>query len=211
MKHEQSFGAFTLIELLVVMGIIGGVMVLGVWGMISLQRTVELQQAITDVNAILKETRSKAENNVFPAEFTNASGTGIDTNDLYAYRIKFNNSDLTHNYISRQLCQRDTQDIENPDDDTWDCTIYTEADLKAKDIFTDIKYEQVGTEVFCSSILFVNLTGEVLLDTGTDAESMIKVDNIDECQVMIKHDKSDKGVILRVNNIDNEYSIDSLK
>lgn len=186
--------AFTLVELLVVMGIIGSVMVLGIWGMLSLQRTVELQQASSDINAILKETRSKAENNVFPASFTVTDNVSYD--DVYAYSVRFGQDAEGLSYVGRDLC------IWN--DPNWDCT-EIDGSLNPENIFTDIKYVSSGEDDLCAAIMFVNLTGDMLIDNGSGGYITDGT-----CDIFIKHMKSDKGVTLRVDGVTNKYTIESL-
>src|SRR3972149_11416470 len=62
--------AFTLVELLVVMAIIGAMLAMGIYAMVQFRRTIQLQQATSQILGIIKETQNLAKNNTLAKDVT---------------------------------------------------------------------------------------------------------------------------------------------
>ncbi|MEI7578764.1 MAG: prepilin-type N-terminal cleavage/methylation domain-containing protein [bacterium] len=209
MKNDKKFTAFTLLELLVVMAIISVVMLLGIWGMISFQRIVQLQQAASEVNAVIKETRSKAENNVFPEQYLREGK--VDFNKVYGYEISFNNSDTFNaKDLSRSLCRYQSS---LQGSGLWDCVGTTISfpdndqnivGLKSN-IFSDIQYvvDPNFSQPLCTSILFENLTGDIWI--YINGSNNWTPDG--KCAVFIKHKLSKSGILLTVDATGNSFKL----
>lgn len=172
------------------MGIIGMVLTLGIWGMLVFRRTVEIQQSLDEVVAVVKEARSLAENNVLPKDIVPNILT--NENGIYGYEISFENDNLV-----RRLCPYSTKKSK------WETNskVCEDAYELKSQTFQQILYDQ--RDDGCSTILFENLTGEIWVQKVSDLEL---VQN-QTCTIMIRHRAYDTGRILEIDGENNTFQV----
>lgn len=178
---------FTLLEILISMAILGTLAVLGIWGILTLRRSVELQQSTNDLVSVIKETRSTAKNNTITKN--------VDTdNYIYGYVLEF-----TPNSIQRFLCAKDINSLV----DVWNCI------TPGEQIIADFLYTQINVvtsgSAQCKKILFENLTGEIRIITATPTASTPFSDGYCEIDLIHKQNSNKKTVF--VDSIKNSFGI----
>lgn len=170
---------------MVVMVIVGIMLFLMVNGFIAFRKTFELQQNTSQISAILKQTRTFADNNILPDSI---ASDPVEADALYGYKLDFSN-----NTIVRSLCKKL--------DFGWAECILTENLMARKS--GQIKIDSAN----CPQALFVNFSGDILVST----DGGITYKDIGICEIRISHIRSAENDIYRVIRIDtllNIYSID---
>lgn len=183
--------ALTIIELIVVMGIIAIVITLGVWGMVSFQKSVTIQQSTDEIISVLNETKSLAENNVLPKDITVNAIT--NPNGIFAYQLSFLNNTLT-----RSLCQYNQNTFD------WDCGIYP-INLKS-DVLNDITFNNTLGNA-CTRIIFENLTGNLWVYSTLNISYAA---DLNTCELKLKYLSTDLKAYLDVKGNGNTFKFSYL-
>lgn len=187
--YSHKYQALTILELLIVMGIVSIVLVLGVWGMNSFQKSVTMQQAVDEVAAVLRETRSLAENNVLPKNIV--IDTATNPQGLFAYQIDFSSDDLV-----RSICQ---YNINNND---WDCgTNPDPIGLKSEVLSSRIVYDQTVVNP-CNKIIYENLTGNTWIQFASNP-----IQDNGLCNLGIKYVEDEQIITFELDAAKNEFTI----
>jgi len=183
--NNKLLKAFTMIELLVVLSIIGIIFALIISGMFGVQRAIQVQLAIEEVMAVLKETRSLAENNTLTA-------TEIGNTDLiYGFHISFAGNDM-----NRKKCLFD-EGV-----GVWDCSAGIDQSQKSKSL-GDIEYF-IDPSPRCNFI-FENLSGDIFVDNGIAGP--VSYDDKESCRVQIRYAGRQSGPYLEINGENNTYKL----
>ncbi|HLD03307.1 MAG TPA: prepilin-type N-terminal cleavage/methylation domain-containing protein [Candidatus Dojkabacteria bacterium] len=184
--------AFTLVELLVVMAIIGAMLAMGIYAMVQFRRTIQLQQATSQILGIIKETQNLAKNNTLEKNVV------ADANfDKYSFGYFLVFKDFN---IYRALGQR----LQGPGE-VWRIRGSLPATGLKSDIFAEVQIKPVN----CYAVVFINLTGDIIIQQ-TAANVPQDIDT--SCRLQIQHTQEAAIYkVIDINIINDTYKIESVE
>ena len=184
--------AFTLVELLVVMAIIGAMLAMGIYAMVQFRRTIQLQQATSQILGIIKETQNLAKNNTLAKDVT----ADPNFNNLsFGYFLVFKDFNIYRTLGKRVQGPGQNWTIRDP---------LTTNGLKS-DIFGDVQIIPDN----CYAVVFINLTGDIIIQ---QTQASIPQDLNTSCRLQIKHTQEAAFYkVISINIKNDTYKIENIE